>query len=437
MRFPFGRSLVFLVVSFTSLTLHAENWPQWRGPTGDGVSRDTELPIAWSEGSGIAWKCKLPEWGCSTPAIWGDAIFLTTHVEDRDLILLKINKAGKIEWQRKVGTGSAARLDDVRLKKDDERRHQKFHPDHNMASPSPITDGEVVIVHFGNGDLAAYDFKGNQLWQRNLQKDHGDYTIWWGHSNSPVLYQNVVISVCMQDSCKDLPGEPSPSYVVAHDKLSGRQLWKTMRMTPATTEYCDSYVTPIIRTVEDRVEVVVMGGRMLDAYDPMTGKQLWHLSDLIGNRTITGAVGAHGMIYITQGMKEPMLAVKPRGLGERSRKDIVWKLEQATPDSPTPVVWGEHLYLVTNDGIARCLNAHTGRIVWKERLKGEYRASPVAVDGRIYFLNTKGLCTVVSASPRFDRLTENQLDDATFASPAVADSKLYIRGKKSLYCISK
>ena len=429
--------LLLLLVSLSSGVARAENWPQWRGPNGDGVSRETDTPIAWSESKSIVWKCELPPWGCSTPAVWGDAVFLTSHVENRDLLLLKIDKqTGKIVWQRTVDTVATDRMPAGKAMAP-HRGVQKFHLDHNLASPSPVTDGKLVIVHFGNGVLAAYDFAGNVLWLRNLQEDHGPYTIWWGHANSPVLHDNLVISVCMQDSCTNLDGPPSPSYVVAHDKQTGGQVWKAMRMTSATAESCDSYATPILRRSGDRVELVVMGGLVLDAYDPANGKRLWYLPGLIGNRTITGPVVAEDMIFVTQGMRQPLLAVKPGGPGERTHRDVAWKVEQGTPDSPTPVGWGEWLYLVTNDGIARCINIRNGRQGWKERLKGDYRASPLAVEGRIYFLNTKGLCTVVSASSRFDRLTENQLDDQTLASPAVSDGKLFIRGRKTLYCIRK
>ena len=261
---------------------------------------------------------------------------------------------------------------------------------------------KLVVVHFGNGDLAAYDFDGKQLWQRNLQKDYGDYTIWWGHANSPVLYGDLVISICVQDSCADLPGKPSPSYVVAHDRRTGRERWKTMRMTAATPRTCDSYTTPILWNNNGRLELVVMGGQMLDAYDPATGKRLWYLPDLMGNRTITGPVAAQGMIYVTQGMQQPLLAVRPGGDGQADLART-WRgsLRRARPTVPRRWSAGESLLLVTNDGIARCLNAVTGRVQWKERLKGEYRASPLAADGRIYFLNTQGLTTVVAASPQF------------------------------------
>jgi outer membrane protein assembly factor BamB len=252
-----------------------------------------------------------------------------------------------------------------------------------------------------------------------------------------VLCDNLVISICIQDSCADLPGKPSPSYVVARDKRTGQERWKTMRMTAATRESCDSYTTPLLWKNGSRPELVVMGGQVLDAYDPASGKRLWWLPDLVGNRTITGPVAGHEMIYVTQGMRQPLLAMRPGGDGRRTREDIVWQLGQGTPDSPTPVVWGQSLFLVSNDGIARCLDAPTGRLRWKERLKGEYRASPLAADGRIYFLNTRGLITVVAAAPRFTHLAENQLDDETFASPIVSDGHIFIRGRKTLYCLGK
>jgi outer membrane protein assembly factor BamB len=430
-------SVTLCILAGNGLPAQAENWPQWRGPEGNGASRETNLPIAWNQTSGIVWQCPLPEWGNSTPAIWQNAIFVTTQVDNEKLLLLKINKrTGRIEWTREVGAEPAPHLA-MQQRKGEQRRHQSFHESNNFASPSPVTDGQRVVVHFGNGELAAYDFDGQQLWHRNLQKDYGDYTNWWGHASSPVLYDNLVISICLQDSCADLPGEPAPSYVVAHDLRTGRERWKMMRMPTAGGEDGDAYTTPIFWQNGDQRELVVMGGRMLDAYDPASGKRLWNLPELIGSRTIPSPVAAEGTIYATQGMRKPLLAVRPDGDGKRTRQDVVWQFDQGSPDSPTPVPWGQSLFLVTNDGIARCLDAASGRVEWKERLKGEYRASPLAADGRIYFLNTKGLTTVMAASPRMSRLTENELDDATFASPIVSDGRIFIRGRKALYCLGK
>jgi outer membrane protein assembly factor BamB len=306
-----------------------------------------------------------------------------------------------------------------------------------MASPSPITDGELVVAHFGNGDLAAYDFAGKQLWLHNLQKEHGTYTIWWGHANSPVLYNNLVISVCMHDSLADLGGVPSQSYLVAHDKRTGEQKWKTIRNTEATAEQCDSYTTPVLLTTKNGPEVVVMGGNQIDAYDPATGRQLWFLPDIVGGRTITGVTVSGGTVYATQGMRGPLLAIRPEATGKLSPGSVVWKLLKGTPDSSTPVVWNGLLFWISDNGIAHCCDARTGDLHWEQRLPGDYKASPLAADGRIYFLNLAGLCTVVAASPNFEKLAENKLSAETIASLAVSDGRIFLRARSTLYCIGK
>jgi outer membrane protein assembly factor BamB len=415
----------------------ADNWPQWRGPAGDGVSKETGLPLSWSEHTNIAWKCPLPGDGASSPIIWGDAIYLTMQ-DGNDLLLLKLDKrTGKVGWQRQVGSGEPRRMP-LRGKSGDERREQKFHKHHNMASPTPATDGERVVVHFGNGDLAAYDFAGKQLWNRNLQKDHGTYTIWWGHANSPVLYKDLVISTCMQDSLSDLGTEKSPSYLVAHDKRTGELKWKTMRMTESTAEECDSYTTPIVYHGKERDELIVAGANQLDAYDPATGKQLWVVETERRIRTITGPTLAHDRVYYAQGFRGPIQAVRIGGEGKRPPADVVlWKHTQSTPDTPWPVVWKDLLFCVSDDGIAQCLDAHTGALQWKQRLPGDYKASPIGVDGRVYFLNLAGLCTVVAASAKLEKLGENQIDGETIASPVVSDGRIYLRSRKALYAIEK
>lgn len=416
----------FLFLASNSL---AENWPQWRGPSGDGVSSERGLPIVWSETRGIVWKCDLPAWGNSTPAIWGDAIFVTSHAGD-DLLLLRINKAdGEIVWTRTVGTGRAPR-------EAPRRERQKFHLLHNLATPSPVTDGEVVVVHFGNGDLAAYDFDGEQLWKRNLQEDYGDYTIWWGHANSPVIHDGTVISVCMQDSLADLRDEPVRSYVVAHDLRDGHVKWEVDRNTGAQAEEGDSYTTPLLREIDGRLQLIVMGGNQLDAYNPDTGHQIWFLSGLRGGRTVTGPVVGEELIFATRGMREPLVAMRP-GIGELPRNNIAWQYEPGTPDSSSPVLWNELLFFVADNGIARCIDIRAGNRQWVERLEGQYKASPIVSEGRIYFLNTTGLCTVVSATRRYNRLTQNQIEGETIASPAVSEGRLYIRSRDALYCIGR
>jgi outer membrane protein assembly factor BamB len=423
--------LTVLIGLLSAAPALAGNWPQWRGSTGDSVSTETGLPLEWSETRGVLWKCPLPGEGDSTPAVWGDAVFVTCQKGD-DLLLLRINKAdGKIVWERTVGSGKVVR------KPERPRGEQKFHELQNLASPSPVTDGRRVFAHFGNGDLAAYDFQGKRLWRRNMQDDNGRYTIWWGHANSPVLYKDLVITVCMQDSLGDLQEKAVDSYVIAHDQKTGEPRWKTLRNTRATAEECDAYTTPIFREAGGKVEMIVMGGRQLDAYDPATGKRLWYLPIPIGNRTITGPTLANGMVYATCGMRKDLVAVKPGGSGELPASAIAWRTTDTTPDSPCPVVWKGLLFFVSDNGWAQCRDAKTGEVKWKERLSDDFKASPLAAVGRIYFMSTDGRCRVVAAAAKFEKLADNRLDDAIIASPAVADGKLYLRGKKALYCVGK
>ena len=409
----------------------AENWPQWRGPAGTGVSGEKDLPIVWNEQRGLLWKVPLPATGTSTPAIWKDAVFVTGHSADNKLLLLRLDKTdGKLVWKQEVGSGEDTR-EGPRLSK------LKFHQYYSVASPSPVTDGKTVVVHFGNGDLAAYDLDGKQLWKRNLQDDHGTYTCWYGHANSPVLFKDQVISVCLQDSLADLQDKPVESYLVSHDLLSGKQRWKISRNTQAKAEECDAYTTPLLASLGGQEQLVVMGGNQLDAYDPASGKQLWFLPGLFGGRTVNSPTASGDTIFATRGLKKPLVAVRPSKTGDLSPRDMIWQYDEGSPDSCSPVIWNELLFTITDDGIARCIDLPTGHLQWKQRLKGGYKAYPLAADGRIYFLSIDGLCTVISASPRFDKLLENKLDNETIASPAVSEGRIYIRGKKSLYCIGR
>ena len=424
-----------LVLSFAAVfgllsSARAENWPQWRGPRGDSTSQEQGLPLTWSERQDVAWKTELPGWGDSTPAIWNDAIFVTTQDDDK-LLVLRLDRAdGHTVWSQEVGHAETPR-------ETAKRSTQKFHKLHNNASPSPVTDGEIVVVHFGNGDLAAYDFEGQQLWLHNLQQEYGDYSIWWGHANSPVLWKNLVISVCMQDSLDDVGDRRAESYLVAHDKRTGKVKWKTKRNTGAHAEEGDSYTTPLLYHTDDGPQLIVMGANQLDAYDPANGERLWYLPGVVGGRTITGPTVGLGMVFATQGMRGNLLAVKLVGSDKLSHRQIAWKDAEATPDTCCPVLWGDLLFTVSDNGIAKCYDAHTGHQKWKKRLPGDYKASPVAAEGRIYFLNMHGVTTVLAAGDRYEKLAENAIDDDTTASPAISAGRIYLRGKKHLYAIGK
>ncbi len=431
-RFPMNTRWILVSCTCLLLThaLHAENWPQWRGPRGTGISRERSVPLVWSEDRGLAWKCPLPAWGDSSPIVWDRSIFLTSQTEDGQLLLLNIGvQSGNVLWTQQVGQATVPRGTP-------ERGHQIFHQLQNMATPTPVTNGEVVVVHFGNGDLAAYDFNGGQLWKRNLQQDYGEYTIWWGHANSPVIFQDLVISVCMQDSLADLQDESAPSYVVAHEVTTGRVRWFTPRLTSASAEECDAYTTPLLAEVAGQPRLIVMGGNQLDTYDPRTGKQVWCLKDLVGGRTVTNPTVDEGMIFATRGKRGDLFAVAlQQHPGELERRSVLWSDSQGTPDSCSPVSHQLRLFTISDDGIARCFDNPSGKLRWKKRLAGDYKASPVYAQGRVLFLNTEGLCTIVSGASRFDKLVENQLRDHTIASPAISNGHIFIRGRQYLYCI--
>lgn len=430
---PCGVALLLVLAAMTGFAV-GDDWRAWRGGRGDGVSLETDVPLNWSDSENIRWKADLPGWGGSTPIIQDAGLIITSQDAEGRLFLQLFDKNyGSPLRTLEVGTGEVPREAPKRLK-------QKFHPLHNLASPSPTVHQKWIAAHFGNGILAVYDFEGNQLWQRDLQKEYGAYTIWWGHANSPVIVDGKVISVCMQDSLADLEGQkPVESYLVAHDLKTGDLVWKTKRMTGAPSEQADAYTTPLVRQRNGRTELIVMGGNQLDAYDAKTGEQIWYLPGLEGGRTVTGPTIDDQRIYCTRGMRGPALAVDLSQVktGRVPDSAIVWEEKQSTPDTPSPVVVNGLLFAVTDDGIAVCRDAETGELVWKERLGGKFKASPVAAANRVYFLNTDGLCSVVAADREFQKLAENKVDDETIASPAISDGCIYIRGRKHLYCIGK
>jgi outer membrane protein assembly factor BamB len=241
----------------------------------------------------------------------------------------------------------------------------------------------------------------------------------------------------MQDSLEDMPGKTQvDSYLVAHDKRTGAQRWKTLRNTGAPSEQADAYTTPLLRTVNGRRELVVMGGNQLDAYDPATGRQLWYLPGLVGGRTVTGPTIGGDLIFATRGKSDPLLAVKAAGTGRLESSSKVWEQAKGTADSSSLIYHDGLLFWVTDRGVANCVDAATGANRWTSRLPdGDYKASPIVAGDRLYFLNLDGKCVIVAAAAKFEKLAENTIQDRTVASPAAADGRLYLRGRKALYCI--
>jgi len=408
-------SLVVALCSFASL--HADNWPQWRGPLLNGASTETNLPLKWTADSNIAWKLPLPEWSGATPIVWGDLIFLNV-AQSSALSLWCVDRRGPtVLWKSPLGTGN--------------HQEQK----QNMSSPSPVTDGSHVYVMTGTGILKGFDFKGQELWARDIQHEYGRFGLNWGYASSPLLYQDGLFVQVLHGMKTD-----DPSYVLRVDKNTGKTVWKVVRPTNAVQESPDAYTTPALVANGAQTEIVISGGDVVTGHDPATGKELWRLDGLNPSRhgayrIVASPVVAGGMI-IAPSRQNPMIALRPGGRGDVTQSHKLWQFSRG-PDVPTPVSDGILVFVVTDNGVTYALDAKTGTTIWgPTRLKsGTYSASPVLADGRVYATNEDGITSVFKAAATFELLAENPLNDYTLSSPAVSDGQIFIRTAKHLFAI--
>ncbi len=399
--------------------LAAENWPQWRGPTLNGVSGEKNLPLKWSAAENIAWKLEMPERSGATPIIWEGRIFL--NVADGDnLLLWSIDKSkGAVLWKKPISGGN------YKINKQ------------NMSSPSPVTDGHAVYVMTGTGVLKAFDFQGNELWKRDIQQDYGKFGLNWGYASSPLLYENgIYVQVLHGMRTHD------PSYVMRIDKQTGKTVWRVLRPTPAIRESPDSYTTPALLRMDGHAEIVVTGGDCMTGHDPATGAELWRATGFNpandpAHRIIASPVVYDDVVYAPTRVK-PLIAFRGGGRGDVSQTHKLWEFMNG-PDVPTPVTDGQRFFSINDRGIAWCLNAKNGEEIWggKRLAPGAYSASPVLAEGRIYITSEDGLTTVLRAAAQFEVLAENDLGDYTLSSPAISEGRIYIRTAKYLWAIGR
>jgi outer membrane protein assembly factor BamB len=413
-----------------------ENWPQWRGPDHNGVSTSTGLPVTWSESENIVWKAALPSWSGGSPVIWGDRVFVTSaskaaeasaapgrHPGGEKLLLLCLSKKdGSVLWERELDGGN------------------KLSRKQNDSSPSPVTDGERVWVMTGSGTLTALDLDGNPLWKRNIQEDYGPFGLQFGYASSPILYEGLLIVQVLHGFRHD-----DPSYLVAFDAATGKPVWREERWTDAIHECPDAYTTPTLSRVGDRLELVVSGGDYVTGHDPSSGKELWRAAGLNPGksrvyRIIASPVAVDGMVYAPT-RKKPLLALRAGGTGDVTTSHLAWKWdEQGGPDVPTPACDGKRFYMVDDRGLATCLDAKTGAVIWgPERvLEGIVSASPLLADDKLYATDEKGVTAVMSAGDEFKLLAKNDLkDEYTLSSMAVSGNRLFLRTSSHLYCIGE
>lgn len=407
--------LAFATLSLASL--RADNWPQWRGPLLNGVSSETNLPLKWTADSNIAWKLELPEWSGATPIIWGDYIFLSI-AQGSSLTLWCVDRRGPtVLWKAPLGGGN--------------HREQK----QNMSSPSPVTDGAHVYVMTGTGILKGFDFKGQELWVRDIQREYGRFGLNWGYASSPLLYEDGLYVQVLHGMKTD-----DPSYVLRIDKNTGRTVWKVERPTTAIQESPDAYTTPALAKSDNGTEIVISGGDVVTGHDPDTGKELWRLNGLNparhgAYRIVASPVVAGGLI-LAPSRQNPLIALRPGGRGDVTQSHKLWQFARG-PDVPTPVSDGTHVFVVNDNGVAYALDAKSGATVWgPSRLKsGTYSSSPVLADGKIYATNEDGVTSVFNAAATFELLAENPLNDYTLSSPAVSQGQIFIRTAKHLFAI--
>jgi outer membrane protein assembly factor BamB len=385
----FVKQLLLTVLVFTVgfATLSAENWPQWRGPQLNGVSGESGLPVKWTTQQNVAWKLETPSRTGATPIIWNDHIFLNVALQDDqgDLELWAVDRnKGTVLWKGTMGGGN--------------QRGRK----QNMSSPSPVTDGTAVWAMTGTGILKAFDFKGKELWKRDIQADYGRFGLNWGYASSPLLHEDALYVQVLHGMKTD-----DPSYILRIDKRTGKTLWRVERPTDAIRESPDAYTTPLLVRQGARTEIVITGGDVVTGHDPATGKELWRVRGLNPDndpayRIVASPILASGLIIAPTRVK-PMLAIRPGGRGDVTDTHVAWSFDRG-PDVPTPVSDGRLLYVA---------------------------------DGRIYVTNEDGVTSVFAAGPTFELLAENELGDYCLSSPAVSRGQIFIRTTGHLYAIGQ
>lgn len=398
-------------------SLSAENWPQWRGPSLNGISAETNLPVKWSKTENIAWKAALPAWSGSTPIIWGNRIFLNV-ADGGELYLWALDRAqGAVLWKQRLGGG------DVKMRKQ------------NMSTPSPVTDGRHVWAMTGTGVLKAFDFSGKELWARDIPKDYGAFGLQWGYGSSPLLHEDSLYVQVLHGMRTD-----DPSYLLRISKADGKTLWRIERPTSARMESPDSYTTPGLLRYGGKTEIVLSGGDVVTGHDPADGRELWRAGGLNpnneGHYRIVASPVVHGDLVFVPSRERPMLALKPGGRGDVTKSHLLWQFMNG-PDVPTPVTDGRYLYAINDRGIMWCLDAKTGEEKYgRQRLRSAtYSASPVLADGKIYITDEDGVTSVVRAGPTFEVLAENDFGEYTLSSPAVSEGQIFIRTQAALYAI--
>jgi len=433
-----GACLVLLATA-----VQTADWPHWRGPGANGVAPDSSLPLQWSAVDNIAWKASIAGAGVSTPIVSGDRLFVTSQLgagvrREGNHPRLVQGADAAAQGERALGTEPAAGADPAKTffvveafaradgKRMWERRIEAVgtltpvHDKHNLATPSPVTDGKLVYAWFGTGQIVALDRDGVVVWQRHLADEKGAFDIQWGHGSSPVLYRDTVILLCDQ---------PARSYLLAVDKVTGKDRWIAERGRNRS-----SYSTPLVIEGAFGAEVIVNSTERVDAYDPRTGSFLWHAGEA-SRFAVPSAVFHDGVIYASRGYRSgPFMAIRAGGRGDVTPQ-LLWRVPTGAPYVSSLLYYDGLVYMANDVGVLTAVDAATGQRVWQERVDGVFSASPVAGGGHVYFLSENGDTVVVKAGRSPQVVGRNALGERAVASPAVSGGQIFIRTDRHLSAI--
>ena len=427
-----------LTASFTA-SLHAENWAQWRGPSFDGASPEKGLVEKFSPTENIKWTAPMPGPSAATPIVWGDRVFVSTpDAQAKALLALCLDRrSGKELWRREVSAGPMNR-----------------DPKSNFSSPSPATDGKLVVFFFGSGELAAFDFEGKKLWDRNLQSDYGQFAFLWTFSTSPLLHGGKLYMQVLQRD-KPVSGRgrtdgPNESYLLALDPATGKELWKVVRPADAREESLESFTSPVPIDHGGRSELLVAGGDCITGHDPASGKELWRWGtwnpEKIGSwRLVPSPVAGGGVALACAPKGSPVYAVKLGQEGNLDDTAISWKSPERdiSSDVSTPLFYQGRFYILNSDKRSLACVEPSGKVVWNAPLnsKAKIEASPTAGDGKIYVMSHSGEVFVVAAGPEFKLLHTVAMAEPgerdLRSSIAISQGDLFIRTGSKLYCVGK
>jgi outer membrane protein assembly factor BamB len=409
----------------------AENWPNWRGPLNNGISSEKDVPIEWAPNKNVAWKADLPGPAGATPIVWEDRIFLSSMDNDspdrKNALLLAFNTDGQELWRRHVGTGA------VKPRGDE---------GNNPAAPSPVTDGKHVWVMMGSGDLACYDFDGNEIWKIDIEKRYGKLEIQFGYTSTPVLDGDKLIFQLIHGLWNK---DPQPAWVVAVDKSTGKEIWKHFRKSDAFAENVHSYASPVIYRDDQQKFLLTHGADYVIAHDLSTGDELWRCGGLNPKdnyneflRLVASPSFNEGIIVVPSAKNGPVLGLKPDGQGDitNDRSAQHWIRSRDTSDVPSPVIVDGIVYLVKENGILITMDAATGEEYYLESVqRGRHRASPVYADGHIYMTGRDGQTSVIKAGKEYQVVAQNTFGEIQTASPVISNGTLYMRTFDRLWAV--